>query len=116
MVMDRTGRSNECVTDWFNMRREACTAALKTKGKMVGIIDVIEKHHFSRAHTELTPVILLWPRRNLHLKLKINTKYEILFLLLLLLSLSLSNINSVDIIIIHIINILLYYFDIPVKV
>jgi len=36
MVMVRTGRSNECVTDWFNMCREVCTAVLNTKGKMVG--------------------------------------------------------------------------------
>lgn len=36
MVMDRTGRSKDCVTDWFNMCREVCTAVLKTKRKMVG--------------------------------------------------------------------------------
>jgi len=36
MVMNRTGRSNECVTDWFNLCREVCTAVLKNKGKMVG--------------------------------------------------------------------------------
>lgn len=36
MVMDRTGRSNECVSDWFNICREICTAVMKTKGKIVG--------------------------------------------------------------------------------
>ncbi|KAL4112979.1 hypothetical protein QTP88_016691 [Uroleucon formosanum] len=36
MVMDRTGKSKEYVTDWFNMCREVCTAVLKTKRKMVG--------------------------------------------------------------------------------
>lgn len=38
MVMDRTRRSKECVTDWFNfnMCREVCTAVLKTKNKLVG--------------------------------------------------------------------------------
>jgi len=35
IVMDRTGRSNEYVTDWFNMCSEVCTIVLKTKGKMV---------------------------------------------------------------------------------
>lgn len=36
MVIDWTGRSKECVTDWFNMCREVCTAVLKTKNKLVG--------------------------------------------------------------------------------
>jgi len=36
MVMVWTGRSNEHVTEWFNMCREVCTAVLKTKRKMVG--------------------------------------------------------------------------------
>lgn len=35
MIMDGTGRSIECVTDWFNMCREVCTAVLKTKREIV---------------------------------------------------------------------------------
>ncbi|VVC25533.1 ISXO2-like transposase domain [Cinara cedri] len=35
MAMERTGKSIECVTDWFKMCREVCTAVLKTKKKVV---------------------------------------------------------------------------------
>lgn len=58
MVMNRIGRSKECVTDWFNMCREICIDVLKTKRKMFGNAQnpiQIDEARFAvyRAHTEL---------------------------------------------------------------